>query len=332
MAEANRHYYATRDPFGAKGDFVTAPEISQMFGELIGLWSVETWNALGRPTPVNLVELGPGRGTLMADALRAARAAPAFASAMRLHMIETSPALIGKQREALAAFGSTWHENLDAVPEGPLIVIANEFFDALPIRQFERAPRGWHERLVGLDASGAFHFALAPDPVAGMAMLPGSTPPGSVVEICAAAEALAEQIARRIVAAGGAALIVDYGTSCRQPGGTLQALRGHARHPPLEAPGSADLTAHVDFKALARAAETAGARAWGPVAQGDFLSRLGIAERASALSRRATHREAGEIRAAVERLTGADGMGTLFQVLALTAPGAAPPAGFESPV
>ena len=336
LTDPEAGYYMTGDPFGARGDFVTAPEISQMFGELIGLWCADTWDRLGRPDPVRLIELGPGRGTLMADALRALRVVPECRAALRPHLVEISPALRERQRETLAAesadIDASWHGRLDQVPEGALLLIANEFFDALPIRQFERHPEGWCERLVALGPDGAsLAFALGPPGHHAAALVPPAlheAPPGAVVEVSAPGIAVAAEIGRRLAGHGGAALIVDYGHTEPRNGATLQAVRRHAAHDVLEEPGSADLTAHVDFATLARAATDAGARAHGPVCQGHLLETLGIAARAETLRRGATPARAREIDAALHRLTDAAEMGTLFKALALTEPGFGPPAGF----
>jgi NADH dehydrogenase [ubiquinone] 1 alpha subcomplex assembly factor 7 len=337
MAEALTHpalgYYRRGDPLGAAGDFITAPEISQMFGELIGLWLVAAWERLGRPDPVALAELGPGRGSLMADALRAARVRPEFGAAVRLHLVESSPGLRGRQAAALASARPEWHDGFETVPEAPLLLIANEFFDALPIRQFQRAEAGWCERMVALDDSGdRFRWVLAPPSAAAEALLAPEhlqAAVGTVAEISPAAQGLAAAIGARLAAAPGAALIVDYGHDRSAPGDTLQAVHRHAPADPLEDPGEADLTAHVDFAALARAARTAGAEAHGPVAQGAFLRTLGIELRAERLLARATPEQAHAIRSGLSRLIDAAEMGRLFRVLALTSPGFGPPAGFE---
>ncbi len=338
MAEAltdpEAGYYMTGDPFGARGDFVTAPEVSQMFGELIGLWCADVWAQMGCPDPVLLVELGPGRGTLMADVLRALRMAPGCRAALRPQLVEISPVLRDRQRETLAAtgFDASWYERLDQLPEGPLLLIANEFFDALPIRQFERRPEGWCERLVGLDpGGGALAFVWGPPGPQAQALIPAAlqaAAPGAVVEVSAPATAIAGEIGRRLATHGGAGLIVDYGHGATQTGATLQAVRGHGAHPVLEAPGSADLTAHVDFAALARAAVAAGARAYGPVCQGAWLESLGIVARAERLRRGATPKQAAAVDAARHRLTDAAEMGALFKALALSHPDLGVPAGF----
>ena len=337
LTDPQQGYYMSGDPFGARGDFVTAPEISQMFGELLGLWCAETWQRLGAPDPVLLVELGPGRGTLMADALRAAGALPAFRQALRLHLVEISPALRRLQAETLSGqiepANTAWHDNLFELPEQPMLLLANEFFDALPIRQFERAPEGWCERLVVCDAeaSNRLAFALSPPSPHYVNLLPESLrghPPGSVAELCPSGLAIAEEIGRRLAAHGGAALIIDYGAARPSGRSTLQAVRRHAPQNVLESPGTADLTAHVDFGALASAAEAAGAATHGPLAQGAFLRQLGIAERAAALSRNAKAAQEAGIQAALARLTDPAEMGEHFQVLAVTAGTAAVPAGF----
>ncbi len=336
LAHPEHGYYMTGDPFGARGDFVTAPEISQMFGELIGLWCAHTWQRMGSPEPLRLVELGPGRGTLLADALRAARLVPGFHGALDLHLVEFSPKLRAAQRESLAAgagdVAPSWHERLDQVPEGPLLLIANEFFDALPIRQFEKRPEGWCERLITLGADGAaLVFGLAAPGPQAAALLPAElrdAAPGAIAEVSPPAIMLAAEIGRRLSAEGGAALIVDYGHARPRTGATLQALRRHASHQVLDDPGTADLTAHVDFSTIARAATEAGARAHGPIPQGRFLEALGIGARAAALGETATPEQAGEIASGLRRLTDPEHMGALFQALALTDPELGPPAGF----
>jgi len=336
MAEALGHpdhgYYATRDPLGAAGDFITAPEVSQMFGELIGLWCAEVWRTALAPRPVALVELGPGRGTLMADALRAARMLPDFAEALTVHLVETSPVLRSAQERTLAAHQVQWHRSLETVPDGPALLIANEFFDALPVRQFELAAGGWHERMVGLAPGGArFCVVLAPD-AAPDAPVPReiheAAQPGDVAETCPAGLSIAGQLARRVARHGGAALIIDYGHAASAPGDTLQAVRGHKRCDPLDVPGEADLTAHVDFAALAREAARRGAATYGPVPQGLFLARLGIAERAERLRRSATPEQARDIASALHRLIAQEEMGTLFKVLAITPADMPAPPGF----
>jgi SAM-dependent MidA family methyltransferase len=312
-------YYTTRDPLGAAGDFTTAPEISQMFGEMIGLWLAQVWVDAGRPAPFRLVELGPGRGTLMADALRAARAAPGFVQAADLWLVETSPTLRAAQARRLPH--AQWVDRLEAVPAGPCLLVANEFLDALPVRQFIASAQGWREKRVGLGPEGLV-WGLSP-------ALPGGSdaPEGAWCEESALAEAIAGQIAARIGAEGGAALIVDYGylAAERPPGFTLQALWGHAPADPLEAPGQADLTWLIDFDRLA---ETFKPLATASAPQGAYLTRLGIGERAAQLAA-AGPGEADAVADALERLTGADRMGTLFKALAAWPEGQPAPPGFE---
>ena len=336
MAEAALHpehgYYATRDPLGAEGDFTTAPEITQMFGELVGLALAQAWLDRGRPEAVTLAELGPGRGTLMADLLRATAAVAGFRAAARVTLVEASPALRAAQAERLADAAPVWADSPEALPEDrPLFLVANEFLDALPIRQFLRDPGGWRERMVTL-AEGRLAFALAPPaPIAALDHRLDDTAPGEMVELCPALPAVVGELARRLAARGGCALVVDYG-GWRSRGDTLQAVRAHAAADPLAAPGEADLTAHVDFEAVVRAARTAGAEAWGPEPQGRWLERLGLGPRAEALARGLPEGAARDSHlAAYRRLTEPGQMGTVFQALALTSPQAAPPPGFSGP-
>jgi len=318
MSLCLRHYYATRDPLGAGGDFTTAPEISQMFGELAGLWMLEVWNAMGRPAPVHLVELGPGRGTLMADLLRATRLLPDFGQAAQVHLVETSPVLRQRQQATLAPSGYPiqWHDRLEDVPEGPLLLIANEFFDALPMRQFVATDRGWCERLVGLEGEHLiFGLRAEAEPSLGKPLRIGD-----VLEWPALSIDIMRELSGRLARHTGAALVVDYGYWGPAFGDTLQALRRHAYVDPLEEPGEADLTTHVDFHRLAQAASDQGVRAHSPGTQGDFLRALGIEARASSLKARATPAQCTDIDAALSRLTerGDKGMGDLFKVLAVT--------------
>jgi NADH dehydrogenase [ubiquinone] 1 alpha subcomplex assembly factor 7 len=315
MARANAAYYATHDPFA---DFTTAPELSQAFGEILGLWSAIVWQAMGSPDPVILAEAGPGRGTLLADALRAiGQAAPAFAGALRLHLVETSPRLRAIQAARLAH--ATWHDALADIPPGPMILLANEFLDALPIRQFVRRGEGWTERFV---AGGAFVEQPADAPGRG-------ANDNEVVEICEPAIAIAAALGARLAVWGGAALFLDYGPEHSAAGDSLQALRDGAAADPLADPGRADLTAHVDFAAVAAAAGQAGAAAFGPVAQGKFLTRLGLVQRSAVLARTQPPRKAAALMQAAQRLTEPDQMGHLFKALALCHPGVPTPPGFE---
>ena len=328
-------YYMTRDPLGAQGDFTTAPEISQMFGELVGLWIAETWIAQGSPSPFVLAEFGPGRGTLMADALRALRSVPGLLQALDLHFVETSPVLAAIQKQNVP--NATWHDRFDTLPQGPLYVIANEFFDALPIRQFVRMKQGWCERYVMLaddstDDAPRFEAAITPVPQGSndiLAPAQRSGPIGSLAEVSPASAAFTEDMALRIAKHGGAALFIDYGHAKSAVGDTLQALRAHQFVDVFSTPGEADITAHVDFGALTRAAKAAGVAAYGPIEQGTFLKALGIVERADTLKAKATPEQARDIDVAVNRLTSREEMGALFKVLALVPNGAPNPAGFE---
>jgi NADH dehydrogenase [ubiquinone] 1 alpha subcomplex assembly factor 7 len=336
MHEALLHpsygYYTTRDPLGAQGDFVTAPELSQVFGELIGLWCYDTWERLGRPEPVLLVELGPGRGTLMHDALGALGRVPDFRAALRLHLVEASETLTQIQRTRLAGFDVTWHRDLGSLPEGPILLVANEFLDALPIVQLERGAAHWHERLVALAPDGKGMTLVRAEVPSPLAMLVpselGNAELGSVFELCPAALTLAAHLGWRLGAAPGAALIIDYGHGEKACGDTLQAARRHRYCGILDEPGSADLTAHVDFASFAEAASAAGAHSHGPVTQRDFLLRLGVEARAQQIIARARGAERDIVASAVRRLIDPAEMGTLFKVLALTSPGVPAPDGF----
>jgi NADH dehydrogenase [ubiquinone] 1 alpha subcomplex assembly factor 7 len=323
-------YYTTRRPIGAAGDFVTAPEVSQLFGELIGLWCAETWERLGRPAPLRLVELGPGRGTLLADLLRAARVLPDFERALELHLVEISPELRRAQQAVLGGRSATWHASLESVPEGAFLLVANEFLDALPVRQLERAPDAWRERLVGAAGEGLGFALSGPVPLALIPAERRDAPVGSVLELCPAATALAAEIARRAAAGPGAALLVDYGYAAPPLRGTLQAVSRHRAVPPLERPGEVDLTALVDFGAVAGAARAAGAAAWGPVPQGALLGALGIAPRAQRLAARANEAQRAALASAVRRLTDPAEMGERFLALAIAPPGLGAPAGFSA--
>jgi NADH dehydrogenase [ubiquinone] 1 alpha subcomplex assembly factor 7 len=324
-------YYTTRDPLGARGDFITAPEVSQIFGELIGLWCADAWEKMGRPGRVVLAELGPGRGTLMADALRALGAVPELGRALDLHLVEASPVLRRAQAALLAASSPTWHASFADLPEGPLLLIANEFLDALPVNQLVRGADAWHERLVTLGADGeTLAFTVAAEPSALAALLPAGldAAPGDVCEVRPAASALARAVGARLGRQGGAALFIDYGYFPSACGDTLQALSRHRRHDVLTDPGTADLTAHVDFAAFAAAARSAGARVFGPESQGGFLAALGLAERATALLARATPGQVAALESGCRRLIHPDEMGTLFKALAVAAPDLPVPAGF----
>ncbi len=325
LAHPRHGYYMGRDPFGRGGDFITAPEVSQMFGELIGIWCAAGWQIMETPDVLNLVELGPGRGTLMADLVRAAKVMPGLGDALSIHLVETSPALKAVQEKTLAAAGikACWHERFEDVPAaGPLMVIANEFFDALPVRQFVRAGEAFRERVVGLDAAGGLAFGLGSDETRDEAMPDWArqASEGAIVEISPAREAVAEVIGARIVAEGGAALIIDYGHTTSGPGDTLQAVRKHRPVDVLAHPGEADLTTHVDFGALQRALERGGAKVHGPLTQGSFLMGMGLREREDVLKRRADQRQRIIISRAAQRLAAGTGMGQLFKVIAATHP------------
>ena len=338
MADALTHprfgYYATRDPFGAGGDFITAPEVSQMFGELIGLWAAVVWQQMGAPGRVHLVELGPGRGTLMADALRATRPVPGFHEALDIHLVEASRTLREVQGRSLSGYTPRWHDDVSGLPDGPAIIIANEFFDALPIAQLVRTAAGWHERRLAFDhQTEAPLWTLTPgiSPLAAL-LHPSvlmSARPGEIAEVSPASLSVADALARRLVRDGGAALVIDYGHGVSAAGDTLQAVKAHTPVDVLSTLGEADLTAHVDFGALGRAVVQVGAAAHGPVTQGAFLSALGIAQRAHALMSQATPEQARDIEAATVRLIDPGEMGTLFKVAAWTEAAAAPPPGFE---
>jgi len=316
-------YYLVRDPIGRAGDFITSPEISQMFGELVGLWTASVWQMIGAPARLRMIELGPGHGTLMRDALRAMKTVPGLKAALSVDLIEVSPVLRERQRAVLFGTGVAveWHDTVASVPDGPAVVVANEFFDALPVHQAVHQADGWHERLVTLDADGDLAFATDTNVLA-------QTPPNAPLGAPSGAifewrdDAGARELGQRVMRSRGAALIVDYGHTSTAAGETLQAVRGHAFAGPLEAPGRTDLTAHVDFEAFGRSVEAAGAKAFGPVGQGTFLRRLGIHERAAVLRKGAMPHQIRDIDAAVLRLTepGKRGMGDLFKVMAFGHP------------
>ena len=328
-------YYARHEPLGRAGDFITAPEISQIFGELIGLWCVDLWQRIGRPDPVILVELGPGRGVLMEDFLRAAATQPPFRRALRVYLVEASQLLRAEQRRRLAAAEPRFVDGIEALPPGPLLLIANEFLDALPIRQLVRGRSEWAERLVALDPEGRLAWADGSETPALSLLVPPALrrlPPGTVVEICPAGAALAAALGERFARAPGAALFIDYGYFPSRPGATLAALRRHQSVGVLDQPGNADLSAHVDFAAFADAVRSAGATVWGPVPQGRFLVALGAEARLVALSARASPAQRALLDSGLRRLIDPAEMGNLFKVLALSSPGLPAGAGFaETP-
>ena len=324
LTHPDHGYYLRRDPLGRDGDFITAPEFSQMFGELIGLWAASVWNAMGMPQEVKFIELGPGRGTMMADALRAVRILPAFHDAISVHLVETSPTLRDRKRLMLAVAAHVeWYDSIDDVPEGPAIILANEFFDALPVHQAVKQETGWHERVIEID-DGVLAYGVAKDPIPRFeVLLPPlvrAAPNGAIFEW--RSDTAIMTIARRLRDQSGAALIIDYGHLRSDAGDTFQAVAKHNFTNPLRNAGHADVTAHVDVQALARAAEDVGARAHGPVEQGAFLNRLGIETRAQALMKNATEDGKKLITAGLARLTGPspEGMGSLFKVLGISDP------------
>ncbi|MHC2806627.1 YfiH family protein [Bradyrhizobium diazoefficiens] len=299
-------YYVSRDPLGREGDFTTAPEVSQMFGELLGLWTASVWKQMGSPQSLRLIELGPGRGTMMADALRALRVLPPLYQALQIHLVEVNPVLRERQSATLSgARNVAWHDSIDDVPEGPSIILANEYFDVLPIHQMVKRENGWHERVIEIDPNGKLQFGAASEPTPRFdVLLPPlvrAAPVGAVFEWRPDGEVM--KLATRVRDQDGAALIIDYGHLRSDAGDTFQAIARHTFTDPLKAPGQADVTAHVDFQALARAAEDVGARVHGPVTQGDFLKRVGIDTRAAALMQKATPEVATDISVALKRLT-----------------------------
>jgi SAM-dependent MidA family methyltransferase len=330
MAECLLHpehgYYATRDPFGASGDFITAPETSQMFGEMIGLALAQAWMDQGCPDDVILAELGPGRGTLMADILRATKSVPQFYDRISVHLVEVSVTLRNEQRHTLNGHDVTWHDTVSDLPAGPLLLVANEFFDALPIRQFQRGETGWSERLITCDDAGRLAFGLSPETAFGaLGHRLSDTRPGDIVETCPAAGAISAVIGQRIADHGGAALFIDYG-DWHSLGDTFQAMKAQKYCDPLQEPGEADLTAHVDFEVLAQASPAAFTRL---TPQGVFLERLGITHRAQSLAKGMSGPDLKQHIAAHRRLTHPEEMGNLFKVLGLYPKGAVPPPGLE---
>ena len=327
MSEALLHpehgYYTTRDPLGATGDFVTSPEISQMFGEMIGLCLAQAWIDQGRPNGV-LAELGPGRGTLMQDILRATKGVAGFHDALDLHLVEASPVLRAAQSARLP--NPTFHADVSTLPDAPLFLVANEFFDALPVRQFQRDGTGWRERMVGLDGDTLTMGLSAAAPLALLEHRLADTKDGDIVELCPALPAIMGQIGERIGTHGGAALIIDYG-DWRSQGDTLQALRGHQPVDPLHAPGTADLTTHVDFEVITQSA--APARFTRITPQGVFLERLGITQRAQSLAQSMSGDALESHIAAHRRLTHPSEMGDLFKVVGIYPDANTPPAGLE---
>ena len=326
LAHPEHGYYIRRDPFGVQGDFITAPEVSQVFGELIGAWLVTQWVIMGKPKAA-LAEIGPGRGTLMADILRATSKVKGFHESISVHLMEISPVLRQKQWNSIAGKHPdiNWHLGFGEIPHKPLLLIANEFFDALPIRQFLHLDTGWKERMIALNRRGELHFILQdatpPD------LLKDEPVSDRYFEYCDAATQMAEVIGQRIITYGGSGLIIDYGYEGNH-GDTLQAMRDHKYHDVLTDPGSADITAHVDFYNLIRSAVTGGANVHGPVTQGAFLNALGARERTALLCKKATTKQKKLLISGLERLIAPDQMGELFKVLALCHPSLPKPEGF----
>lgn len=339
MSDALGHphegYYMRQAPIGAEGDFTTAPEISQVFGELIGLWLVEAWQAMGAPESFNLIELGPGRGVLMEDILRAARVRPNFAKSAQVWLLETSGRLRLEQQKRLKTTEAKplWADEYADISPAPSLIVANEFFDCLPIRQFERVEAGWRERLVGLNNDEtALAFTLGrtpPSPDLGLPNL-SECKVGDIFELCAPAHEFTLEICETLKEHGGHALIIDYGHMERGFGDTFQAVKDHQYWPPLASPGRADLTAHVDFDALAKIAIEAGVNAHGPVTQGRFLDRLGLPLRVEALCKGQDEETSKDIRTRAARIAAPQAMGEIFKVLCLSAPALPTPAGFET--
>lgn len=324
MAIANAHYYASKDPLGEEGDFVTAPEISQMFGEIVGIWLADLWLRRGSPDHCHYVELGPGRGTLAHDALRSMAR---FGCRPAVHFVETSPVL--KARQALLHPDATWHDDIADLPQdGPLLIVANEFFDALPVEQFVATSGGWRRQMVARDRSkfvAVPSIDTAEDQVGGTA---SRFPDGTILERSPVSVEWAGNLASLLAKQGGSLLIIDYGYTRPGTGSTLQAIKDHMPISPFDCPGASDLTAHVDFHTLANIARTRLLAVSGPAQQGQWLKSLGIDQRAEALAA-ASPKQADAIRAALHRLTGPEEMGCLFQVMAVTAIDWPQPEGFS---
>ncbi len=330
LSDPRYGYYMTRDPFGAKGDFTTSPEISQIFGELLGLWCADLWIRMGCPAAISLVELGPGRGTLMHDALRGMKSVKGLMSAVRVTLVETSPTLRDAQRQLLEPSGIPiqWQSDVASLPELPTLFIANEFFDALPVRQYQRSQGQWHERLIGLNEQNKLIIGLAQEPERAITL---DAIEGSLLERCLIGEAIMDELATHIAHVGGVGIAIDYGHTQSGLGETLQAMRGHDYVDPLNDPGEADLTTHVDFQRLAAIALRRGNTISGPILQADFLEALGIRQRGERLQKSATVAQANAIALAVNRLTDRSPkqMGSLFKVLCFRHSSAPNPAGFN---
>ncbi|MCW5723365.1 MAG: SAM-dependent methyltransferase [Maricaulaceae bacterium] len=340
MAEAlfdpREGFYATKNPIGAGEDFITAPVISQMFGELMGLWAAQTWMDMGRPAPLQLIELGPGTGAMMADALRAGRAVPGFSNAVEVTLVEASAALKAVQGRTLTPSGvmARWTDRLQDAPPGPAVILGNEFLDCLPVRQAVKAGGVWRERMIGLHPEDArrFAFVIGPPLGADEGLVPArlkDAADGTLAELRPGDRQVVEALAARFAAHPGRALFIDYGPAQSEAGDTLQAIRGHEKADPLTAPGTADLTARVDFESLIAHARAAGLDAHGSVTQGAFLTRLGVEARAAALSA-ANPGKRAQIARQLYRLTDETQMGSLFKAVCLSSRGLPPPAGFDA--
>ncbi len=319
-------YYMNRDPLGASGDFTTAPEVSQMFGELVGAWAADQWQGMGAPISFTMAEAGPGRGTLMSDLLRATRGVPGFHDSLSLHLLETSPTLRERQADVLKGWKPAWHDDPSVFLEsggGPLIMVANEFLDALPIRQLQKEKGRWQERRIGIGAENTLVFGLGPTDPALTAKIPDHLSEmardGDIYEIAPARSAFMEALCEALRLRGGAALLIDYGHSSPGLGDTLQAIKNHGYVPVLEEPGQVDLTAHVDFSALMDIAHRTGCETAPVMTQGEFLTGLGLKERAAVLEGKASAQQKLDIRAAVHRLADDAQMGKLFKVMVVTA-------------
>ena len=330
MAESLGHsefgYYNTTVPIGKSGDFITSPEVSQMFGELIGLWSAVCWQQLGTPNKFNFIELGPGRGTLLLDAIRAAKVVPGYLDSIDFHLVETSPILAKLQKQNLSTLKNSclWYKNFEQVPDGPFFLIGNEFIDALPIRQYIGADGEWYERLVGLNKLGTALCRLTSiTPSDGEFVVPSGLNgrnDGIIWEVCPEAQKIISSISSTLLERSGVAIFIDYGYVKQAGGDTFQAVRNHEYCDPLGTPGSNDLTAHVDFEAIKQVAENKGVRVSGPITQGAFLRRIGIEKRAERLMNVATPRQKRDIETGVKRLIDDNEMGRLFKVMALSHP------------
>jgi len=334
LSDPEYGYYQTRDPLGVHGDFITAPEISQIFGEIIGLWCVVTWQNAGSPRNIILVELGPGRGTLMADILKTIKkVSQEFIDVLKVHLIETSPVLKQQQKSILKDYEITWHKDLETIPWDPALIIANEFFDALPTEQYVMTKSGWNQRHITVDKRhDNLSFINVPFAKQETPIFPNqisNAKIGSIFERNTIGEGIMKSIARRIRDNGIASLIIDYGHTQTQIGETLQAVKSHKYHNPLTDIGEIDLTSHVNFEALAAASESLGTRVHGPTTQRDFFKTLGIEQRTKLLAAKAEGGQVSLLLEGSQRLIAKDGMGALFKVMAITPKTGENPAGFE---